>query len=686
MKWLQSSSSGAKVKIFRTACLLYGLAVLCGAQLQTPVPTPQSSPFVSSTVPPLTQNAPKGAMAPSILIGRVMSGDRPIVESEVTLYGLVGQCIPDPCIWVNVPVEHARTDSHGFFSMDLSKAGANVRNAIADKSVVTWEQPRPGTFYLVATGGCLAGRPNAAIKLMLAMANPPPSGWVTINELTTVASVMSLVGLMGPPHAEEMAPAASGDLAMMSAFVSPETGRAQPLLSEGVNRPTLINTLADILSGCIRSDSPDAPACGRLFAATPDTGTPSQKIPSPPALPTDTLLAMRNLAFYRTRNVNTAFGLVPVDPPYTPVLAHPPNAWMLSVNFARGGLKNPTEIAADTDTDTIWIANSGRDTVVELSTNPEHFGAPLSGSTGFSGGGLRSPLGILVAPLYLPKKAYNVPANLVPSVWVANRGGKSVTRMLPLPSGAISLKEISGNSLDAPSSIERFPRNEVDYQLGQRLIPYEVFAVVSSRSKAVSFFRADGSQCGPALNNIGLDSPGAIGICYFGANFLCVVNSGADDMVLVDPPGHDCSGTRVANQIDGGGISSPQYFVEDWTGNLGMTMWITNRGNNSVSAFAGTNEAAALAGSPFTGGGLNRPAGIVSAEIGQIWVANNGANTLTELSAWSTPPGGFVSPPGGFTGAGLNHPWGLAIDRHGNLWAANQGGESVTMFLLGAKR
>jgi hypothetical protein len=92
-------------------------------------------------------------LAPSILIGRVTSGDRPIVESEVTLYGLVGQCIPDPCLWVNVPVARARTDDRGFFSIDLAQAGAEVRNAIADKSVVIREQPRPGWFYLVATGG-----------------------------------------------------------------------------------------------------------------------------------------------------------------------------------------------------------------------------------------------------------------------------------------------------------------------------------------------------------------------------------------------------------------------------------------------------------------------------------------------------------------------------------------------------
>lgn len=678
MNWIGCSPPGSK--IFRTAGLLAGLAVLCGAQLQTPVPPPQSSPFAAPTARPPTQNAPKGAMAPSTLIGRVMSGDRPIAESEVTLYGLVGQCIPDPCISVNVPVAHARTDVHGFFSIDLSQAATEVRNAIGEKSVVTREQPRPGTFYLIATGGRVGARANPAIKLMLSMANPPPSGWVTINELTTAASVMSLVGLMGPPRAEELGPADPGDLAMMSAFVSPETGRVQPLLSEGVNSSALINTLADILSGCVRSDSPDAPACGRLFAGTPDTGLPFLKSTSPPVLPTDTLMAMRNLVFYRTRSVNSAFDLVPVDPPYTPVLAHPPNAWMLSVNFARGGLKNPTEIAADPDRDAIWIANTGGDSVVELSTKPEHLGVPLSGNAGFLGSGLRSPFGIRLIPLF-PSEASLGPTYPVPSVWVANLGGKSVTLIFPGASGGASLKQIIGNSLDAPSSIEGVSHIRGVHQLG-----YDSIAVVSSGSKAVSFFRSDASQCGPALEHIGLDRPGAIGTCYFGASSLCVVNSGADDLVLVDPPGADCRGGGVVNRIHGGGISNPQYFVEDWTGNLGMTMWITNRGNNSVSAFAGSSEEEAVAGSPFTGGGLDHPAGIVSGGIGQIWVANNGSNTLTELSAWSTPPGGFISPAGGFTGAGLNHPWGLAIDRHGNLWAANRGGKSVTMFVLGTKR
>jgi hypothetical protein len=261
---------------------------------------------------------------------------------------------------------------------------------------------------------------------MLSMANPPPSGWVTINELTTVASVMSLVQLMGPPHAEEIAPADPGDLAMMSAFVSPETGRVQPLLSEAGNSPVLINTLADILSGCVRSDSPDAPACVRLFAATPDTGLPFLKSTSRPVPPTDTLMAIRNLVLYQTRSLNAAFHLVPVDPPYIPVLKRPPNAWMLSVNFARGGLKNPTEIAADPDRDAIWIANTGDDSVVELSTKAESLGMPLSGSAGFSGGGLRSPLGIRVAPLYLPRKAFTAPTNSVPSVWVANREEKAL--------------------------------------------------------------------------------------------------------------------------------------------------------------------------------------------------------------------------------------------------------------------
>ena len=124
MKSIRFSPSGAKIKIVRTACLLVGVAVLCGAQLPTAVPPPQSWPVTTPTARLPAQNTPKGALASSILIGRVMSGDRPIAESEVTLYGLVSQCIPDPCMWVYRRVAAVRTDAHGFFAIDLSKAAA----------------------------------------------------------------------------------------------------------------------------------------------------------------------------------------------------------------------------------------------------------------------------------------------------------------------------------------------------------------------------------------------------------------------------------------------------------------------------------------------------------------------------------------------------------------------------------
>lgn len=158
-------------------------------------------------------------------------------------------------------------------------------------------------------------------------------------------------------------------------------------------------------------------------------------------------------------------------------------------------------------------------------------------------------------------------------------------------------------------------------------------------------------------------------------------------MDLIQPPDHECQGARVVDRIGGGGIDDPQYFAYQWSSKMGLTMWITNRGNNSVSVFTAPGIPAGnhgpLAGSPLTGGGLNRPAGIVADRSDRLWVANNGGDTVTELSAWG-PAAKFVSPPGGYTGAGLNHPWGLAIDKHNNLWVTNRGGHSVTMFVLGA--
>jgi hypothetical protein len=115
----------------------------------------------------------------------------------------------------------------------------------------------------------------------------------------------------------------------------------------------------------------------------------------------------------------------------------------------------------------------------------------------------------------------------------------------------------------------------------------------------------------------------------------------------------------------------------DGAGNI----WTANTGINSVTEL--NNLGAALSPFPATpalaggykGGGLKIPLAIAIDPLGNAWVAN-GNGTLTALS----PIGSAISPSAGFSGGGLNDSVaGLAIDGYGNVWTANGAG-SVSWF------
>src|SRR5208283_766542 len=97
-----------------------------------------------------------------------------------------------------------------------------------------------------------------------------------INELTTVMSAICFA------HDFQLD---RRNFSWPSVFVNPGTGKPQPVLSEAPNSPALVNTLADILAGCVRSSGPTASPCARLVTASPGS-------------PNDTLEAAQSIASY----------------------------------------------------------------------------------------------------------------------------------------------------------------------------------------------------------------------------------------------------------------------------------------------------------------------------------------------------------------------------------------------------
>ena len=65
-----------------------------------------------------------------------------------------------------------------------------------------------------------------------------------------------------------------------------------------------------------------------------------------------------------------------------------------------------------------------------------------------------------------------------------------------------------------------------------------------------------------------------------------------------------------------------------------------------------------MAGSPHTGGGIDAPDFITIDGFGNIWLANSGVNSISELNS----SGGPLSTSTGYTGGGLNQPSGIAVN------------------------
>jgi len=235
---------------------------------------------------------------------------------------------------------------------------------------------------------------------MAVLGNKPPAR-ITINEMTTVASVWThnqfLDGsaLSGPPLSLGIA---AGNVPN---FVDLQTGGYGSMIQSDLNSsqtPTMANfaTLSSVLAGCVSRIKADA--CESLFAAA--TGRDGK-------VPANTLAAAHSIARdagYRPERIFAlldAFYPVPNGKklrsiPYLPYLSVAPSAWILPLKFAGGGYIGGAKVLFDSQGnawsganfivgsqggDALWDGN-----LAKFSPN----GKPLSPmTTGFAGGGLR---------------------------------------------------------------------------------------------------------------------------------------------------------------------------------------------------------------------------------------------------------------------------------------------------------
>jgi len=210
---------------------------------------------------------PTSAIAAASLSGQVLGAGSPVANSTVTLWTASAGAPKQ--------LAQARSGADGRFTLTAPSA------------------PADASLYLVAQGGQPGAKKavgnNPAIALISVLGSKPPAK-VTINEMTTVASVwtnnqfLDGTALSGPALGLRIA---AGNVPNL---VDRETGGLGPVIQDPLNSSqtatlATFNTLANLLAGCIKQVRGDA--CNKLFAAaTPPAGV----------APTDTFMAAQNIA------------------------------------------------------------------------------------------------------------------------------------------------------------------------------------------------------------------------------------------------------------------------------------------------------------------------------------------------------------------------------------------------------
>ncbi|HEY6374801.1 MAG TPA: NHL repeat-containing protein [Edaphobacter sp.] len=579
--------------------------------------------------------------------GKVMAGSQPIAEAAIQVYaaGTTGNGSTPTALLTTA----LTTDATGAFTVP------------ANYSCPT----NSSQLYVVARGGKVGTSSTSNTAITLATVVGPCSQIATstqliLNEVTTAATVWGLSQFLasgaslGASSSNTQglinAVATVTNLANLTTGTSPGTSFPSGAASPAAK----VNTLANLLNTCTAATI-DLSPCSSLFTASTPAGA---------SAPANTFDAALNLvrnpgtnvtAFYQQSRTSTAF---------TPALATAPSDWTLFVSYTGGGLFEPGGLGIDSMgnvwvsnyidstgtvgvvskfsptgtpifpagilasglsssyglaidvSDNVWIPyeqspsnlNRGLGAVSVLNSN----GQSISGSTGYSTGGLFYPIAVSIDPNG--------------TAWVVNYGNAHLTQY------SSTGQVLSGDTgLFAPSFA--FPAAIV--------VDANHNAWIGDQNDSfITRISSDGTQnlpvsCCNSPNGLAIDQRG----------YIWAANYAGDSVSQVSG-----TGTVFSNGYTGGGLDHPQGIAIDGAG----TVWIANYRSTALTQLAGSsssNPGADL--SPATGwapDAVLSPASVSTPAVklleafaiaidasGNLWVTNFGSNSLTEYIGLAVP-------------------------------------------------
>lgn len=513
--------------------------------------------------------------------------------------------------------------------------------------------------YLVATGGnpgLAPGTANPTLALTAALGpctlrgtqyTLDPSSFITVNEVTTIASAYALKGFIDPA-ATQVGTSSTNTIGLANAFqtvrnlVDLTTGQALSITpaGNGTSPQAALNTLANILAPCVNSDGTGAP-CSSLFAAATPAGG---------AAPTNTIQAAVNIASQPVAQVAALYALSTATAPFQPSLSTAPNDWSLSIYYIIPSVYPLSSLAID-GFGNVWTTS--HNSVIKLN----NAGASLSGASGFPDGGAE-----LLGDLSID------PAN---NVWMLTQAPGAVVK---LGNDGTLLSPVGGYTIPAMTS----PHNIALDGLGNAWVLASccgsIPAVFKLSNAGVNLSGPSGFAvpAGTTLSNIAIDSAEAAwisGTPSIGSDFLLKY---ATDGTLLSP--------AAGFPVNGVSPEFPPVIAIDSANNA----W-TNEIFLSASTHAFLNEYSPTGSllSPVTGYLYADVATIAPyVYVGQTSVSIDGADNLWlgvnyYLLVRGQPTNGRdgivkVSPSGSILSGAFGYTTGYANaptpDSSGNIW------------------
>ena len=529
------------------ALLLAGCATNGGPDAATPVPMPASH----------------------VASGSVYGGQQPVFGATIQLYAVATTSKGSASPLISATVTTAQD---GTFTI-TGDYGSCTGNPLV---------------YIVATGGNPGSGTNTALSLMAALGpcnNLTPSTFISINELTTVASVYTLApfmsGYTNVGAASSNATGIANAFQTVNSLVNTTTGSAPGpgLPANGTFSTTELFTLANILSSCVNSTGTGAPCASLFSAATPSGGS----------TPTDTIGAALNIATHPGSNVATLFNLAPSTPPFAPTLTSTPNDWILALRFADASLKSPYGLAIDASGN-VWVTNETGASITKMNG----LGTVLSGTTGFTGGGIDAPVALAL--------------DSQTNVWVANFSGNSVTVLTSTGSPFAASPYTATGAIANPTGIAI---DRGGYAWVSNSGANDVIFIQNISGSLYYSQYTDNAIQGPT--GIAADASGNTWVAATGINAVSTF------------------GCCAVSPIRSAGLNLPTGVATDGASNI----WITN--GAAAGSIAELNSSGTVL-SPTTGfGSLNTPVSIGVDASGDLWTANLGDNSVSEFVGIASP-------------------------------------------------